>query len=206
MSIDEQELRTWLSSASAVNDQLPGELELMSVLASGGQGAVFRGSYNGHPAAVKVYFPGQLHKRIEREVRALEKIGCYSIAPLLWWGSLSREGYNLPVVATELVEGVPLDKTLAHGSLATDQLGAIAYDVAAAVEAMWKYRIVHRDLKPSNILIRENGRACVIDLGLARHVDESSLTVMGATWGTYGYLSPEQTKGVRGCVRRWVQG
>ena len=197
MSINEHELRNWLNSPSAVNAQLPAELRLTSVLDSGGQGIVYKGSYAEYSAAIKVYFPGQLHRRIEREVAALEMMQCDSIVQLLWWGSLSYEGYDLPVVATKLVEGVPLNERLASSDLSPDQLGVLAYDVAAAIDAMWSYRIVHRDLKPNNILIRESGRACVIDLGLARHIDRSSLTAMGATWGTYGYLSPEQTKGVR---------
>lgn len=197
MSINDHELREWLNSPLEVSAQLPAELRLTSVLDSGGQGIVYRGTYADEPAAIKVYFPGQLHRRIEREVAALEMMQCHSIVQLLWWGSLSYEGYDLPVVATKLVEGVPLNERLASSDLSFDQLGIVAYDVAAAIDAMWAYRIVHRDLKPNNILIRENGRACVIDLGLARHIDRSSLTAMGATWGTYGYLSPEQTKGVR---------
>lgn len=197
MSFNEQELRSWLNSPSAVSSVLPNNLELVSVLDSGGQGVVFEGSCDGHPAAVKVYFPGQLQQRVEREVHALETIRSDSIVRLLWHGSLSHEGYDLPVVATELVEGVPLDEHLESNQSTPYELGTIAYDVAAAIDAMWRYRIVHRDLKPSNILMRKNGRVCVIDLGLARHMDRSSLTVMGATWGTYGYFSPEQLRGVR---------
>ena len=78
-----------------------------------------------------------------------------------------------------------------------DELGIIIYDISKAIEKMWNRRIVHRDIKPSNILIRENNRACVIDLGVARHLDASSLTALGSTWGTLGYLSPEQAKSVR---------
>ncbi len=197
MTINDQELRAWLRSPSQVNELLPAELELVSLLDSGEQGIVFQGSCGGYPAAVKVYFPGQLQKRVEREVHALETIRSDSIVRLLWYGSLSYGGYDLPVVATELVSGMPLDERLEHNRLVFDELATVAYDVADAVNAMWKYRIVHRDLKPSNILIREDGRACVIDLGLARHMDRSSLTAMGATWGTYGYFSPEQLRGVR---------
>ena len=46
-------------------------------------------------------------------------------------------------------------------------------------------------------MIRPDGRACVIDLGVARHLDQTTLTALGITWGTLGYMSPEQTRAVR---------
>lgn len=196
----DSELKQWLGSSSAIhaaNELLPAGLTLRSVLEAGGQGIVFTGEHNDQPAAIKVYFPGQLEERIDREVRALERINCPSIVSLLWKGTLPLQDRALPVVVTELIEGVPLDQRIEDNALTKVELSSVGYDVALAIETMWQYRIVHRDLKPSNILIKSNGRACVIDLGVARHIEESSLTAMGATWGTYGYLSPEQTRGVR---------
>lgn len=197
MGMTDDELRSWLDHPPAVDGELPDSLQLTSIIESGGQGIVYSGLYCGEPAAVKVYFPGQVQTRIEREVLALEQIECHSIVKLLWWGTLSHENYELQVVVTELIDGLALDKRLNQGSLDTVELQSVAYDVALAIDAMWGYRIVHRDLKPSNILIKSDGQACVIDLGLARHIELSSLTAMGATWGTYGYLSPEQTRGTR---------
>src|SRR5205823_12550809 len=52
-------------------------------------------------------------------------------------------------------------------------------------------------LKPYNIMLRPDGQAVLIDLGVARHIALDSLTTYGKTWGTEGYLSPEQARIVR---------
>jgi serine/threonine-protein kinase len=152
---------------------------------------------NGTAAAVKIYYPGQLEKRIQREISALKAVACDSLVRVLWHGSVQADGKQLAVVATEFVEGMPLNRMLENRRLTHEQLGVVGFDVALAIEAIWSRRIVHRDLKPSNILIRPNGRACVIDLGLARHLDETSITESGVTWGTRGYMSPEQCRCIK---------
>src|SRR5258708_4548154 len=55
--------------------------------------------------------------------------------------------------------------------------------------------VVHRDIKPSNIIITPNGRAKLVDMGLARSLgpqDDNGLTHSGVTLGTFDYISPEQ--------------
>ena len=175
---------------------LPAEFTLSEIVDTGGQGVVYKGAYRGMPCALKVFFPGQVERRVAREVTALANIDCPTVVKILWSGDTELEGVTLPVVVTELIEGAPLHRSL-DGPATDDQLGQLAFDVTLAVQAFWARRVVHRDLKPENILIRPNGLACVIDLGVARHLDETSLTAYGFTWGTRGYMSPEQARGVR---------
>src|SRR5204863_4403693 len=55
--------------------------------------------------------------------------------------------------------------------------------------------VVHRDIKPSNIIISPNGRAKLVDMGLARSLEKHAdrdLTQSGVTLGTFDYISPEQ--------------
>jgi len=185
-------LKDWLRTTAHLADLLPTEVSVDRMLEAGGQGVVHLGRVDGVCAAVKVYYPGQLEQRVQREIAALQSVSCPSIVRLLWHGAVEVQGQRLEVVATEYVEGVPLNRMLETRALNHDELGVLAFDVASAIEAMWARRIVHRDVKPSNVLMRPNGRACVIDLGLARHLDETSLTDSGTTWGTRGYMSPEQ--------------
>jgi serine/threonine protein kinase len=188
-------VKDWLKSAANVCPLLPPDVQPTDLLDDGGQGVVYRGSVNGTAAAVKFYIPGQLEERIEREVVSLGQLSCPSIVRLLWHGKVNAQGHEIHVVATELVEGETLSRALAAGRrLNDDELCILSFDVAQAIAAMWARRIVHRDLKPSNILLRPNGRACVIDLGLARHLDQSTLTGSGMTCGTLGYMSPEQCR------------
>jgi len=194
--VNHEAARAAAQDLETIASVLSEDFSLTAHLDTGGQGAVFGGYYRGASCALKVYFPGQVERRVEREVVALRKIDCPTIVRLLWAGDIQLEGCRLPVVATEFIEGSPLRQSLA-GAADDERLGALAYDVSLAIEALWNRRIVHRDLKPENILIRPNGRACVIDLGVARHLDETSLTAHGLTWGTRGYMSPEQARGVR---------
>ena len=195
--MDLSEVRDLARDHCAVEPALPEGISLDSTIDVGGQGAVHKGMFDGDPCALKVYFPGQLHTRVAREVEALGDLDSDALVRLLWSGMISLGGHDLPVIATEFIEGETLTETLTSGSMPLEQLAGLALDVTKAIDAMWERRIVHRDLKPGNIMIRPNGRACVIDLGVARHLDESTLTALGVSWGTLGYMSPEQTKAVR---------
>lgn len=191
------ELIRELHSVGFVQSFLPDSVRVNDFLKPGGQGVVYRGSVSGEIAAVKIYFPGQLEQRIEREIEALRRINCPSIVRLLWNQTISFNGYDLKVVATEFVPGLSLHDHLQNAPLIFDEAAILAFDVARAIEEMWGYRIVHRDIKPNNILIRPSGRFCVIDLGVARHIDRTDLTAINLSYGTIGYLSPEQAHTVR---------
>jgi eukaryotic-like serine/threonine-protein kinase len=196
MSVDHA--KDWLKVPANIISQLPLNIVLDELLSDeGGQGIVYRGKALNIPAAIKIYLPGQMETRVRRETEALKQLNCPSIVNLLWEGKISFQEQDLPVVATKLIPGDSLHKYLHNQELSNDELGILAYDITAAIEAMWEKRIVHRDLKPENVLIKPDGRACVIDLGVARHLDQTSLTALGATWGTFGYMSPEQTRGAR---------
>ena len=191
-------LTSVLKDKDALAKSMPQEIKLDSLLAEGGQGIVYEGQVGNDAAAIKIYFPGRVLKRIQREVAALNSMDCPNIVKVLWSGEIEIKGHGqLQVVATAFSEGKSLRTILKSKALTQDELGTLAYDISNAISVMWGQRIVHRDLKPSNIVISPNGRACVIDLGVARYVDRSSLTPYGMSWGTYGYLSPEQTKAQR---------
>lgn len=193
----DDEVKEWLKDAANVSTCLPNNMTLYEPLPPGAQGVVYRGEIDGRPSAIKVYFPGHVEQRVQREVDALLAIECRCIVALHWAGSIQVDGRELQVVATELVEGASLSEILKSRRLSHEELGVVAFDCCQAIESMWSRRIVHRDLKPSNIVMTSDNRAKVIDLGVARHLEHSSLTTMGVTWGTYGYMSPEQTRFVR---------
>ena len=71
----------------------------------------------------------------------------------------------------------------------------VARDVALALEHSHQNGVVHRDIKPENLLIDRDGRVHVIDFGVARFVDDTTLTSTGALVGTPMYMSPEQVSG-----------
>ena len=112
-------------------------------------------------------------------------------------------------IAMELLEGQPLDKLLAAGSLPIPRTVEIGIQLADALDAAHKKGIVHRDIKPGNIFVTERGTAKILDFGLAKLLknrDDSGegetigdstnlLTSPGMAVGTIAYMSPEQARG-----------
>lgn len=98
-------------------------------------------------------------------------------------------------LSMEYVQGQEL--AFKHPQLSLEQcLGAIK-DVAKALDYAGKKGYVHRDIKPENIMLHdEDGRAVLMDFGIARATDiASGMTQTGMAIGTPHYMSPEQAKG-----------
>jgi eukaryotic-like serine/threonine-protein kinase len=92
--------------------------------------------------------------------------------------------------------GLPSDNshplsTLADGEYLARILPMLD-QVVEAVASVHREGIIHRDIKPSNLLLDGNGQVKITDFGLARHGDDSQITIAGQTFGTQGFMSPEQ--------------
>ncbi|MBK8978616.1 MAG: protein kinase [Planctomycetes bacterium] len=129
-------------------------------------------------------------------------------------------GDEQPYVVMELVPGVDLETLLAGQQDAVDPRRAVrdglgvaaaavalfdrpwaeiaaslALDVAEALDHAHSRGVLHRDVKPSNVLLRPDGRAVLLDFGLARIAGGESLTRDGEIVGTLSYMAPEQVRG-----------
>ena len=178
---------------------IPGRFDEVHPIKAGGQGAVFRTATSAmHPLgrgshlALKVYFVDQMEERTDREVAALQRIRVETLVRFVDNGRCELREVACMWLETEFIEGESLAGLIVQGPRPISEVARTAHDVALALVAIWDERIVHRDVKPDNIMVTPQGRAILIDLGVARHVDLSSLTTRGRTWGTEGYLSPEQ--------------
>ncbi|MFX9019962.1 protein kinase, partial [Acinetobacter baumannii] len=72
------------------------------------------------------------------------------------------------------------------------QLGG---QLCAALQHAHEQGIIHRDLKPSNLLVLRDGTLKLTDFGIAKDMDQASLTATGCAVGTAAYMSPEQCRG-----------
>jgi len=187
-----------------------GPYRILGPLGAGGMGEVYRArdSRLGRDVAVKVIppelvaYPDRL-RRFEQEARAAGALNHPNICTLHDVGT--HEGS--PFVVMELLEGESLRDRLRMGPLPPRKALDLAAQVASGLAAAHAKGIVHRDLKPENLFVTKDGRAKVLDFGLAKLVrpedllatDERAVSVAetetGAILGTAGYMSPEQVLG-----------
>jgi serine/threonine protein kinase/DNA-binding beta-propeller fold protein YncE len=174
-----------------------GPYRLLGRLGRGGMGQVFLGrSPGGHLLAIKAIHAElagdrEFRWRFSREVAAARRVDGLFTAQLV---DADTEG---PVVwlATAYVAGASLaDAVAAHGPLPEASVVALAAGLAEGLTAIHKAGLVHRDLKPQNVLLAHDGPR-VIDFGISRAAEESSLTQTGTLVGSPGFMSPEQAEG-----------
>ncbi|MCU0294044.1 MAG: serine/threonine protein kinase [Thermoanaerobaculaceae bacterium] len=142
--------------------------------------------------------------RFEQEAQATAALNHPGILAVFDIGT--HEG-SLYLVA-ELLEGETLRERLAGGPLPAGKAVHVAIQVAEGLAAAHEKGIVHRDLKPDNVFLTTNGRAKILDFGLAKLTRRDvgafggsdpgqtpALTQLGMVVGTAAYMSPEQARG-----------
>ncbi len=98
-------------------------------------------------------------------------------------------------IVMEYLPGRTLDKVLKDQILGYEECRSIAEQITEALEGVHADGIIHRDLKPGNIMLLDDGKVKLLDFGIARASDESSITQHGMLVGTVLYMSPEQVRG-----------
>ncbi len=130
--------------------------------------------------------------RFHQEARAAARLDHETIARVFFCG----EDQSLHFIAFEFVEGENLRTLLERrGPLPVPEALHYMLQVATGLAHAAERGVVHRDIKPSNIIISPNGRAKLVDMGLARNLGphtDHGLTQSGVTLGTFDYISPEQ--------------
>lgn len=167
-------------------------------LGGGGQGDVFKvRNPDGRTEALKIYGASVQRARVDREIQALGRLRSESIVTLHRHGTVTLRNDDCMFAAFTYIEGTTLREILRNASLPVSTAIDLIRRIAMAIDSLWALRVVHRDITPRNIMLDADGRAHLIDLALAKHLDEDPLTQLGWTHGTPGYMSPEQARGAR---------
>lgn len=177
-----------------------GNYEVSGVVGSGGMGIVLK-AFDGpldRTVAIKVLAPrlassGSARRRFAREAKAAATVLHPNVIVI---HGVSNEG-ALPFLVMPYLRGESLQRRLdRQGPLPPEEIVRIAQQVAAGLAAAHEQGLVHRDIKPANILMEEGvERVTLTDFGLARAVDDASMTRSGVIAGTPQYMSPEQARG-----------
>jgi serine/threonine protein kinase len=184
---------------------LAGRYHVLEQLGQGGMGAVFRArdAKLDRAVALKMLPEGSAPDadavaRFRREARALARLSHPGIIQAYDSG---QDGGRLFLVM-ELVESRTLAALLREqGRVAPARAADFAYQAALAMHHAHRSGLVHRDVKPSNLLLSAHGRVRLLDLGLARflqdQIGEAHLTRTGTGMGTPDYCPPEQFRDAR---------
>ncbi|MFC1500002.1 protein kinase [Candidatus Zixiibacteriota bacterium] len=183
-------------------DQLIGHtishFQILELIGMGGMGAVYkardirldtiRALKFLHP---QVTDPSVARIGLSREARTQGQLLHPNIATLM-----SLESCDLgDFLVMEYVDGPSLDQYLSQADPPLEERIRFILEIAAALAAAHLHRIIHRDIKPTNVLVTPGGSAKVTDFGLARVIEQTTISTTMTTGGTAPYMPPEAFRG-----------
>jgi hypothetical protein len=171
-----------------------GQFRLESLLGTGGMGAVYKAfdvALQRH-LALKILQRNWSHDALltaqfEKEAALTARVNHPNVVRVYSTG----KAHGMFYIAMELVDRGSLDSAMeAKGRLPEAEVLRVGIQVAEGLDAANRAGLIHRDIKPGNILFSENGRAKIVDFGLALQSNQSESS-LGEIWGTPFYVSPE---------------
>ena len=177
-----------------------GEFDVLEVIGRGGMGIVFKGYDHelNRWIAIKVLGPqyaenAAARKRFAREAQAAAAV----VHPHVIGIHAVDAAHQPPYFVMPFVPGESLQQRIDRvGLLDVADVLRIGQQVAEGLAAAHAQGLVHRDIKPANILLERNvERVVITDFGLARAMDDASLTQSGVIAGTPQFMSPEKARG-----------
>jgi serine/threonine protein kinase/outer membrane protein assembly factor BamB len=185
------------ADALAESPQRLGDYQILREVGRGGMGAVFEAEQLslGRRVALKILRFGGVSdpealERFQREAETVAKLHHTNIVPIFAVGS--EHGVNF--YAMQFIDGQSLAEVLSasRSGLPPLSVAEIGLQAAEALAHAHQRGVVHRDVKPSNLLLDHENRVWLTDFGLARRLDDVTLSLTGALLGTPRYMSPEQ--------------
>jgi len=173
--------------------------EILQLLGEGGMGAVYKAHDREleRDVALKLIRSElarnpEILQRFKQELILARQVTHRNVIRIFDLGQADGHKY----ITMEYLEGRDLRAVLREkGKLPPEEAAKIILQICRALEAAHGEGVIHRDLKPQNIMLDANGRAYVMDFGIARSAHLPGMTQTGALVGTPEYMSPEQAKG-----------
>lgn len=157
-------------------------------------GSVYKVEKDGKFYAMKVFqsefLKTEYRARIDQEIKALQKISHPNVVKLHDFGTFKENEFEYFYTVMDFVDGKSLTEFV--GTADEARCIELVSSILETLAAVHGDGIIHRDLKPANIMVDNNGVPIILDFGLAKLIDYSSITQTGERIGTYYYMSPEQ--------------
>ena len=169
---------------------------------SGSFGSVYVCEKDSNKYAIKIFNSNYVYNqfstgddnRITREIQALKTVDHPNVVSYIDEGLYDENGVTYVYVIMDYVDGENLKEYSSNNNLGISQITDIFKNILNGINAIHLKHIIHRDLKPENIYITKAGDIKILDFGLSKLIDYSSITSTGATIGSPLYMSPEQIK------------
>lgn len=176
-----------------------GQYQLLAVIGRGGMGVVFKALDERLQRIVAVKALGPQYAgntlarlRFQREAKAAAAINHDHVVPIYH----VDEANGIPYLVMPLIEGKSLQERIDEGgALDLSNVLRIGSQIASGLAAAHARGLIHRDIKPANVLLESDDRVRITDFGLARAVDDASITQSGVITGTPMFMAPEQARG-----------
>ena len=184
-------------------DSMVGPYRVVSLIARGGMGDVYRATdvRLRRDVALKVLAQTktgdpQRVDRFMREARVTASLDHPHVIRVYDVGRFDDRAY----LVAEFLEGETLRARMARGAMPVDEVLRIGIEVTRGLAAAHDAGLVHRDLKPDNIFLTRSGGTKILDFGIAKLAQDDTkrdgfATLTGVVLGTAGYLAPEQIRG-----------
>src|SRR5215469_3030922 len=178
---------------------LGGRYEILCRIGEGGMGAVYKAKdcELERIVALKVIRPElvnepEILRRFKQELILARQVSHKNVIRIFDLGEVD----GIKFISMDCIEGWDLRSLLNQKKkFMSQEATAIIVQVCQAVEAAHSEGVIHRDLKPQNIMVDAQGKATVMDFGIAHSAEFSGMTQTGVLVGTPEYMSPEQAKG-----------
>jgi len=173
--------------------------KIIEELGRGGMGVVYKAQDTKLNRLVALKFlpeeftrNAQARERFVNEARAASALDHPNICTIY---EIRETPEGQSFIAMSYYDGETLSDRIRHGLMGINDIIGIALQLADGLQAAHDHGIVHRDIKSSNALLTAKDQVKILDFGLARRSDQTTLTKTGATAGTVPYMSPEQARG-----------